>query len=85
MAEEIVRPGGQLASRPLHFFWVVDCSGSMYGEKISQVNDAISRVIPEMRDEADDNPNAQLLIRALKFSTGASWVTSDPIKVELPV
>ena len=23
------RPGGELASRPIHFFWVVDCSGSM--------------------------------------------------------
>jgi len=23
------RPGGELASRPLHFFWIADCSGSM--------------------------------------------------------
>ena len=28
--EELRRPGGELASRPLHFFWMVDCSGSMY-------------------------------------------------------
>ena len=37
MAEALKRPGGELASRPLHFFWVVDCSGSMYGEKIGTV------------------------------------------------
>ena len=35
------RPGGELASRPLHFIWVVDCSGSMCGEKIGTVNHAI--------------------------------------------
>lgn len=34
MAEALKRPGGELESRPLHFFWVVDCSGSMYGEKL---------------------------------------------------
>lgn len=82
MAEVIARPGGELASRPLHFFWVVDCSGSMLGEKIGVVNNAIQSVLPEMIDEAADNPNAQLMIRTLKFSTGASWVTQSPVKVE---
>ncbi|MDR0616606.1 MAG: hypothetical protein LBG29_07350 [Synergistaceae bacterium] len=82
MAVELKRPGGELSSRPLHFFWIVDCSGSMYGEKISKVNFAIQKVIPEMRDAAENNPNAQLLVRTLKFSTGASWVTTNPVKVE---
>lgn len=82
MAEKMRRPGGELASRPLHFFWIVDCSGSMYGEKISIVNHAIQSVIPEMVSAADNNPNAQLLIRTLQFSTGASWVTSTPVPVE---
>lgn len=82
MADVIARPGGELASRPLHFFWVVDCSGSMWGEKIGVVNNAIQSVLPEMVDEAADNPNAQLMIRTLKFSTGASWVTECPVKVE---
>lgn len=76
------RPGGELASRPLHFFWVVDCSGSMYGEKIGAVNHAIQSTIPDMVDAAHDNPNAQLLIRTLKFSTGASWVTTNPVDIE---
>lgn len=31
---------------------------------------------------ADNNPNAQLLIRALQFSSGASWITSSPVPVE---
>ena len=76
------RPGGELASRPLHFIWVVDCSGSMYGEKIGTVNHAIQSTIPDMQDAAHDNPNAQLLVRTLKFSTGASWVTSTPVDID---
>ena len=76
------RPGGELASRPLHFIWIVDCSGSMYGEKIGTVNHAIQITIPEMQDAAKNNPNAQLLVRTLKFSTGASWVTAAPVNVE---
>lgn len=79
---ELQRPGGELASRPLHFFWMVDCSGSMYGEKINTVNNAIQECIPEMVSAADNNPNAQLLVRALKFSTGANWITAKPVPVE---
>ena len=76
------RPGEELANRPLYFFWAVDCSGSMYGDKIGAVNSAIQNCIPEMRDAAQENPNAQLLIQTLKFATGASWVTATPIKIE---
>jgi Uncharacterized protein encoded in toxicity protection region of plasmid R478, contains von Willebrand factor (vWF) domain len=76
------RPGGELASRPLHFIWVVDCSGSMYGEKIGAVNHAIQSTIPDMQDAAHNNPNAQLLVRTLKFATGASWVTSTPVDID---
>lgn len=82
MAETLKRPGGELASRPLHFFWIVDCSGSMYGEKIGTLNHAIQSTIPDMRDAADNNPNAQLLVRTLKFSTGATWVTPKPVPIE---
>ena len=82
MANEIKRPGGEVANRPLHFFRVVDCSGSMMGEKIGVVNNAIQSCIPEMVDAASGNPYAQLLIRTLKFSSGASWVTSAPVPVE---
>ena len=70
------RPGGELASRPLHFIWVVDCSGSMFGEKIGTVNHAIQSTIPEMAEAAKDNPNAQLLVRTLKFSTQSQCAAS---------
>jgi uncharacterized protein YegL len=82
MAGNLKRPGGELASRPLHFIWMVDCSGSMHGDKIQSLNYAIRQTIPDMKKAADDNPNAQLLIRALKFSTGAQWVTASPISID---
>ena len=78
----INRPGGTLATRPLHFIWICDCSGSMSGEKINQPNFAIKEALPAMRKEADENPNAQVFVRALKFSKGAEWINADPVPVE---
>lgn len=82
MEEKLRRPGGALASRPLHFIWMVDCSGSMFGDKIQSLNYAIRQTIPDMKVAAEDNPNAELLIRTLKFSTGAQWVTSEPVAID---
>ena len=82
MIGRIKRPGGEMAKRPLNFFWVVDCSGSMTGDKIAKVNYAIQSTIPDMQQAAADNTNAQLLVQAMKFSTGATWMTSQPVKIE---
>ena len=78
----LMRPGGELASRPLYFFWVADNSSSMQKEKIGALNNAIQSVIPEMRSVALENPNAQVYIRTLRFSSGASWITPEPVPVE---
>jgi uncharacterized protein YegL len=75
-------PGGELAARPLHFFWLADCSGSMTGEKIQSLNKAIKEALPEMRKVADNNPNAKVLVRAIKFSSGATWHVAQPTPLE---
>ncbi|MDQ3753306.1 MAG: VWA domain-containing protein, partial [Acidobacteriota bacterium] len=76
------RPGGELASRPLHFIWIADASGSMQQDgKIQALNNAIREAVPHMRKVADDNPNAQVLVRAVKFSDGAQWHISQPTPV----
>jgi uncharacterized protein YegL len=75
-------PGGALASRPLHFFWLVDCSGSMAGDKIQQLNFAIKETLPEMQKVASENPNAQVFVRALAFANGAQWHVSQPTPVD---
>ncbi|MEN8215882.1 MAG: VWA domain-containing protein [Pseudomonadota bacterium] len=76
------RPGGELATRPLHFIWIADCSGSMsINGKIQALNTAIREAIPHMQNVADENPNAQVLVRALKFSNGAQWHISQPTPI----
>lgn len=82
MADKLRIPGGALANRPLHFFWMVDCSSSMAGDRIGAVNHAIQECIEPMREEAAGNPNAQLYIHTLKFASGASWVTAEPVPIE---
>ncbi|MGC9520549.1 MAG: vWA domain-containing protein [Anaerolineae bacterium] len=77
------RPGGELATRPLHFIWIADCSGSMKTDgKIQALNVAIREAIPHMQKVASENPNAQVLVRAIKFSNGAQWHISQPTPVE---
>lgn len=75
------RPGGSLAKRPLQFIWIADCSGSMSGRKIETLNLAIREAIKPMQDVADENPNAEVLVRALKFSDGAHWHISQPTEI----
>jgi uncharacterized protein YegL len=50
--------------------------------KIQALNMAIREAIPHMQKVASENPNAQVLVRAIKFSTGAQWHISQPTPVE---
>ncbi len=75
------RPGGALATRPLQFIWIVDCSGSMEGKKIESLNFAIRETIPAMQEVARENPNAQVLARAVRFSDGAHWHIAQPTDI----
>lgn len=77
------RPGGELATRPLHFILLADCSGSMNIDgKIQALNNAIREAIPHMQAIANENPNAEILVRAIKFSDGAAWHISQPTPIE---
>ena len=75
-------PGGPMASRPVHFIWLLDCSGSMgFNGKIGELNFAIREAIPEMQSAARDNPAATLLVRAITFSSGATWHIKEPTSI----
>lgn len=77
------RPGGELSSRPLHFIFIADCSGSMQEDgKISTLNMAIKEAIPHMQEVASENPNAQVLVRAVKFADDAMWHIADPTPIQ---
>src|SRR5579863_2302987 len=80
---EMKMPGGdKFAGRPLHFIWILDCSGSMKANgKIQALNIAIREAIPALQQAARDNPEAQVLVRALRFSRGAQWHIAVPTPV----
>lgn len=68
-----MRPGGEPATRPLHFIWMADCSGSMDVDgKIQSLNAAIKEALPHMRAVAQENRNARVPVRAIRFSSGAA-------------
>jgi uncharacterized protein YegL len=78
----IRRPGGELATRPLHFIWIADCSGSMGSHgKIQALNNAVREAVPHMQQVADENPNAQVLVRAVRFASGAQWHLAQAAQV----
>lgn len=79
----VMRPGGELATRPLHFIFVADCSTSMRNSgKMDALNLAIKEAIPHMRRVAEENPNAEVLVRAVSFSSGAKWHIQAPTPVD---
>jgi uncharacterized protein YegL len=49
--------------------------------KIHALNNAIRDAIPLLVTLADNNPEAQVLVRAVKFSKGADWHIKDPMPV----
>jgi hypothetical protein len=75
----VTRPGGEVAIRPLHFIWMCDCCSAMakYG-RIEALNKAIREAIPLMRAVAAENPNVNVLVRAIRFSDGVEWHISHP-------
>jgi uncharacterized protein YegL len=85
MKEELAvskRPGGSLAARQLHYFWILDVSSSMASNgKIQSLNNSIRDAIPLIRKEADNYPNAKLFVRVIKFSSGAQWHIAQPTPI----
>jgi uncharacterized protein YegL len=76
------RPGGMMSRRQLHFMWLLDVSGSMNADgKIQALNVAIRESIPQLQAAARDNPNVDVLVRAIVFSNGARWHLERPTPV----
>jgi uncharacterized protein YegL len=77
------RLGGAVGRKALHFFFVLDVSGSMNrGGRIQALNNAIREVVPHLQDEARANPHAELLVRVLAFATEVEWVVPEPTPIE---
>ena len=83
MTQEEIDPLGSVTRSKLHFFWIADCSGSMRAQgKIQALNNAIHECIPSTREANVNNAFAEMVVRAIKFSSGAQWHVDTPTAVE---
>jgi uncharacterized protein YegL len=64
--------------RTMTLFFLIDTSGSMEGNKIGAVNDAVSNVLPMLKEISDENPDAEIKVAALEFSSGCNWLYTEP-------
>ena len=76
-------PNVRLSRRPLHFLYLCDCSGSMAAQgKMQALNQAIRQSLPGMAEVARQNPEANVLVRAVRFADQADWHLAEPTPVE---
>lgn len=68
---------GQMPRKLLPIIYVLDTSGSMSGDRISSVNEAMKETVDVLKDVSKKNPTAELKIGVLKFASGAEWVTKN--------
>lgn len=76
-------PTIQLSTRPLHFVYLCDCSGSMAAQgKMQSLNQAIRQSLPSMAGVARQNPEATILVRVIAFADDARWHLQQPTPVD---
>lgn len=68
--------------KTMTLLFLIDTSGSMSGNKIGAVNDAIVNVLPMLEDISSSNPDAEIKVAALEFSNGTKWLYNEPKSVE---
>lgn len=67
------------AKKVLPIIYVLDTSGSMCGEKIASVNEAMYEMEAIWEDIECSDPDFRITIDVLSFSTGARWITEKPV------
>ena len=67
-----------VAARTMALFYLFDTSGSMFGEKIGQVNYAMRDIPKIIKDVSDGAPNANVVLAAATFSNDVNWITPQP-------
>lgn len=71
----------ELKKRAMVVFFIIDISGSMKGNRIQAVNDAIRNLIPELKKREASNTNAEIRVAIMEFSSNANWRTAEPVPV----
>lgn len=71
-------PDVPVPKKQMIVFLMIDTSSSMEGAKASVVNDVIDHLLPILGEIADRNPDVEIKVAALGFSTRTRWLYDDP-------
>ena len=63
--------------RAITVFFLLDKSGSMAGERIAKLNQAIPVTIDALHSVQDDNPNLRIVVKVMEFSDSVSLSTGE--------
>lgn len=72
----------QIAKRQLQVVLMLDCSGSMRGDRIASLSYALLTALPDLREAAAENPEIDVRVRVLAFGTSPHWLTVDAVPVD---
>ena len=70
----------RIAKQKLNVIVLVDCSKSMQGERISQVNNALRDIKTHLTEMQGENSNVDFAITVITFSTNAYFLNGDRSK-----
>lgn len=68
----------EIPRKTMVMFFLLDTSGSMEGDKIASLNDAMREMLPDLQDISDRNADALIKLAVLDFAMGTEWVTPFP-------
>lgn len=70
----------RIAKQRLNVIILVDCSKSMQGERIAQVNAALRDIKRQLTDMQDENSNVDFYLTVITFSNNARLLNGDKLK-----
>lgn len=69
--------------KKMHFFYVLDTSGSMQGAPITALNDAMRSTFDTLRSVQNENMTvADFAISVLEFNNDARWTSPIPVNID---
>ena len=78
----ILSEATEIARKTMIIFFLIDTSGSMEGDKMASLNDAMREILPDLQDVSDSNADARIKIAVLDFASGTEWVTPLPADLD---
>ena len=68
--------------KKIEIFFLVDTSGSVEGDKIASLNDALRELVFNLQDISAPNTNLLSKIAVLEFASGTEWITPMPVEIK---